>query len=1582
MENVSEGETMSRIGIISLQLVSLAVVLAMVTSPISTVVVGDSDRMSLSRKGEGPVGVTYVPILMNFTLDTFDEFLAAEDESSNLSLMGSEGGDGSLRLSTGFPDISILGSYTDSEAIYAETLTIRAGAYLLPSDSDRIEIYARNVVMKSGSVIYISGTGNTPQGRGSDGEEATSTTHSGNTYWYGGGGGGGGAGYGGNGGKGGTGGGHSVYRGRGGDKGLQNGEPDDFVISSGAKGGGGGKSNSSGGIGGMGGGVVKIVAENIFMNGTVRCEGEGGGTSANAPQSTGGGGGGGSGGGILISGRNIEFGKAALFSVKGGSGGGTGNAINQWRSSGGGGGGGAGGRIKVFREHPVKGRENLTMETGGGAGGEPWPEGGSYRGATGEVGKSGNYTFNQRSFTNPLEYLSPGVYLSKPFDTNTLRPHFDHINVISGKPQGSTVAAYTQTAHDDPDSPGNPGDWNSWSGPHSGSVEEISSTDRRWIRIKIVMEPSGENPYESPDLHKLVVTYHTDEEPSDLSLDIVPTIVNPALGESATISIEFQDPDNESGSVFSGLCKLRDNTTMQELILVNGTFAESDLVDIEKTADYHYRLNISVVPGEYEWDGEWNVHFELYDGMTDRKVLNYGQLEKYLSIGTNHVPEIVSGSVSVSENLLPIVGRYSTLITFGIRDEDPHTIEAFRFTIKLRANEEEIEVVSGKTVSEETALKLMEARGDFRLRYEFDPGPDIPEGKYELFIGVEDDRGAVDSMDFSESDIRLDLRMNSPPSHPGWILPRETGELTPRISWERATDPDGDALVYSIRIGTQPDGDDILRKTSTGTNNFYDITIPLSNGDYHVQVWSFDTVFFSPVHQEGLRIDENINIPPRPPTSIMPNYTKEVNPLIKWTGAFDRNDDELTYFIQIGTTAGGDDVLEKVSTGSANYYQVDVDLLRGSDYHVVVWAYDGKVESAPIEEVVSILTQGNHRAEPPTAIFPDITGEMKPTIFWTKGLDADGDELTYYIRIGTTPGAGDILPWTSTGTMTSYAVRNDLLFATYFVQVKCNDGSLDSLVIEETLEVLAVGNIPPTPPVSIDPYFTVKRYPDISWEGATDENEDDRNLLVYYIQIGNQPDGNGLLAWQLTTRPYYNVTTFLPDGIYYVQVMTSDGKVNSSVHQHKLYVGKFKPGITLLPSEITIERGRIYEFRVNLTNYGTIPDRMKLDIPDIEGLDIEAKNGSIDLENLYVTPGETMEVSFTMAVLNSFVSGEIHLNISLVSLSGTMAQATLHLAGEKEEEESLVSRMYRGAWFWPLLIIVLLFLVVLVIFVVRRRGRYEPEDHEFTEKVETKKEHTPIKKKTAGEVTRISKTPIMDPRAKRIAMAIYGAEQAQLSPKRKKDLPALPESTRHLPNIMVPNVAVGSSVSKRVMELKALPVASVVADIDSRAPVSRGSVPAGKGGIPSKNIVGGDMVELTGRILAVQGKLLEFRQKGRDVTTAEKKLIETNRLLGENNPAELDRRLKEIDEMLAAMDRADGMSVSLPADFETHVPTTPVKQPGAVRSPPKGKEPPAPASIPPLTEPPAPPGPPEDLPPPEEKKDVFSDLQSMLDGMK
>lgn len=97
------------------------------------------------------------------------------------------------------------------------------------------------------------------------------------------------------------------------------------------------------------------------------------------------------------------------------------------------------------------------------------------------------------------------------------------------------------------------------------------------------------------------------------------------------------------------------------------------------------------------------------------------------------------------------------------------------------------------------------------------------------------------------STLLISIDANKPPEAVKDIVPKATSDSSPVIRWEPSSDPEGDDVIYFIRIGRFYNGGDVLEWTSTFTETKYEINKILGVGTYHVQIMCSDGIDFSPV---------------------------------------------------------------------------------------------------------------------------------------------------------------------------------------------------------------------------------------------------------------------------------------------------------------------------------------------------------------------------------------------------------------------------------------------------------------------------------------------------------------------------------------------------------------------------------------------------------------------------------------------------------------------------------------------------------------------------------------------------------------
>jgi len=139
-------------------------------------------------------------------------------------------------------------------------------------------------------------------------------------------------------------------------------------------------------------------------------------------------------------------------------------------------------------------------------------------------------------------------------------------------------------------------------------------------------------------------------------------------------------------------------------------------------------------------------------------------------------------------------------------------------------------------------------------------------------------------------------------------------------------------------------------------------------------------------------------------SAITPTTTHDLTPTISWTAATDPDGDGISYTLNIGTTAGGTDIIDN-TTGGINGTTFDVadGLLNygtgSNDYHITIWSDDGWVGG--IARATGTLTVTNTAPSKPTAsISPANPADDSDIVcsLESGGVDSDtdpDDTLTY-----------------------------------------------------------------------------------------------------------------------------------------------------------------------------------------------------------------------------------------------------------------------------------------------------------------------------------------------------------------------------------------------------------------------------------------------------------------------------------------------------------------------------------------------------------------------------------------------------------
>ncbi|UGU15043.1 gliding motility-associated C-terminal domain-containing protein [Sinomicrobium kalidii] len=352
--------------------------------------------------------------------------------------------------------------------------------------------------------------------------------------------------------------------------------------------------------------------------------------------------------------------------------------------------------------------------------------------------------------------------------------------------------------------------------------------------------------------------------------------------------------------------------------------------------------------------------------------------------------------------------------------------------------------------------------------------------------------------------------------------------LDTEITWEEVANAD----EYYISIGTTSGGTDIVNHESvTGTTYIPEVGLE-ENTTYFIIV--------TPYNDEGSAEDcteisfttETLPKPPDCTTMYRPvngATNVPVSAAISWNAVPEADG----YYLTVGTTSGGTDLVDNEDVGDTTVYDLVNDLPGSTEIYVSVVPYNTEGEAENCQEE-SFTTKA--LATPPdcTTIISPANGEsdvaIATDISWNTIADADG----YRISIGTTAGGSEIVDHqqVSGNSFTPVAELDEN--TTYYVRVVPYNAEGSAAGCDEisfTTETLPAAPGCTTITSPIDGESDVAIATDISWNTIADADG-------YYISIGTAPGGTDVVNNRSVTG-----TTFSPpvdlDGnmVYYVSVV-------------------------------------------------------------------------------------------------------------------------------------------------------------------------------------------------------------------------------------------------------------------------------------------------------------------------------------------------------------------------------------------------------------------------------------------------------------
>jgi len=145
--------------------------------------------------------------------------------------------------------------------------------------------------------------------------------------------------------------------------------------------------------------------------------------------------------------------------------------------------------------------------------------------------------------------------------------------------------------------------------------------------------------------------------------------------------------------------------------------------------------------------------------------------------------------------------------------------------------------------------------------------------------------------------------------------------------------------------------------------------------------------------------------------------------------------DATGYYLTIGTTPAGNDVLNNYDVGNTTSYTPANNWLENTTYYVTVTAYNS-VGAAQNCNETNFTTETLPTAPRCTSLINPADGATNVSVSTSLTWSAVSDATGYYLTIGTTPAGNDVLNNYDVGNTTSYTPANNWLEnTTYYVTV-------------------------------------------------------------------------------------------------------------------------------------------------------------------------------------------------------------------------------------------------------------------------------------------------------------------------------------------------------------------------------------------------------------------------------------------------------------------------------------------------------------------------------------------------------------------
>ena len=240
------------------------------------------------------------------------------------------------------------------------------------------------------------------------------------------------------------------------------------------------------------------------------------------------------------------------------------------------------------------------------------------------------------------------------------------------------------------------------------------------------------------------------------------------------------------------------------------------------------------------------------------------------------------------------------------------------------------------------------------------------------------------------------------------------------LSWNAISNADG----YRLTIGTTTGSNDILNNEDVENVTSFDLVTDLpENSDIFITITPYNDQGDAFSCTEESFHTEIIPVPPTCTSLTSPAHQEtgvSIDTHLSWTAI----PEALGYIVIVGTTEGGNEIVNNVVVETLTSYDIPNDLLEGRTYYVTIIPYNNEGDATGCTE--ENFTTGDSTSPPSCAVLTSpANGSTQIAIDTNLSWNGSGSADGYRLTAGTTSGGTDIFS-DDLGDVTTFDFVNDL----------------------------------------------------------------------------------------------------------------------------------------------------------------------------------------------------------------------------------------------------------------------------------------------------------------------------------------------------------------------------------------------------------------------------------------------------------------------------------------------------------------------------------------------------------------------------